>query len=172
MITEREVSIVRQTCIKAAADLVGDAVEFMEKSHRDAILRNRESLSGYVIGLAGDFENMINKDLCLMSQDGIKKAPNQKKITEDCVNLKILRGEGKGEKHSTWPYKKKLEELGLEWNPDYQGYTGQLTKQKLEELRNSDEILEVTLGKDDRQRQVKYTLRTIFTELLKVEEEK
>ncbi|KPL02055.1 MAG: hypothetical protein AMJ90_06850 [candidate division Zixibacteria bacterium SM23_73_2] len=173
MLTERDISIVRQACIKAATNLVGETVEFMEPEQRKTILKNRGTISKFVIDIANEFEKNINKGLTVTKEDGtIEQAQPGSTPTVECINLKITRGNEKGgEKCSTWPYRDKLEELGFVWNPDYRGYTGQLTKEQWEKLKNSNEIIEIKLGKGERQRKVKYTWGTILNDLLKVEEE-
>jgi hypothetical protein len=174
MLTERDICIVRQGCIKAATNLVGEIVEFMDPEQRKTILKSRDSLSNFVIDIAKKFEKNINKGLIPMEEDStVEKAQPGSSPTVECINLKITRGNEKsGEKCSTWPYRDKLEELGFVWNPDYRGYTGQLTKEQWEKLKNSNEIVEIKLGKGERQRKVKYTWSTILNDLLKVEEEK
>lgn len=159
MLTERDVSIVRQTCIKAASDLVGNAVEFMDTDLRKTVLKNRESLANFVTGVANDFNSFIN---------------NGMEIAEpvDNVNIKVMHGSENSERCSTWPYREFLEELGLKWNadPKIRGYTGQLTRKQLEDLKNSDEEHEWEFGKDKKWKE-KIKIGEIFTKLLKVEEE-
>lgn len=171
MLTERDISIVRQASIKASARLVGDALPHMEPGQRARVTQNRESISKYVIDLAKDFEEMINKGICITTPEGVKPAPKEEQVSPDSINLIVKRGEGKGEKYSTYPYYFFfVKDHGFEWNDDRKGYIGQLTEKQLQDMKESDEEIEITLGKVNK-RQVKFKVKEIMTKLLKVEEE-
>jgi len=166
MLTERDVSIVRQTCVKTAAELIGNSVEHMEPSHRNAILKNKKSISNYVLDLAKDFEKWINEDLSIKTEKGATKDPSV-----ESINLIVKRGDGKGEKYSTYPYYFFFNDLGFTWNKDKEGYIGQLTVKQLQDMKESEEEIEITLGKKNK-RQAKFKVKEIMNDLLKVEEEK